>query len=320
METSNWYDGYLKYDSTKGEYTDKFDINIEDLQKWAQIYGDDATKQNASKWNIKDARSVWRDKNSGIQTAFNNFINWVKNNGGYDNFQNDSKTVHGTKDGDLYYNNASAIKNDKLKTSIEGPNRIRSWEFYQPKQEVQTQQEQFPLQKEDRPWTPLNYHYTRADIRNNILSIGKNPYDVPVSIRTMWRRIGNGDLNSRTIKTFLKQSRQPKLSRNNRKLIADAYNKGTLDQLDLNSMGISQDVLNNIVSGINQYRYNLQDVQHQRMNNFKPNVESSSNQTKIPSWLQTATDGAINNNIKPDATSYFIPDVFSNLNKNTINI
>ena len=70
-----WFD---KFKNSKG----KFDISREDLEKWGNQFGDEATKKYIQGWAGKDTKALWKDKNSGIAQTFQNFTNWVKSNGG----------------------------------------------------------------------------------------------------------------------------------------------------------------------------------------------------------------------------------------------
>lgn len=70
-----WFD---KFKNSKGQ----FDISREDLEKWGNQFGDEATKKYIQGWAGKDTKALWKDKNSGIAQIFQNFTNWVKSNGG----------------------------------------------------------------------------------------------------------------------------------------------------------------------------------------------------------------------------------------------
>ena len=70
-----WFD---KFKNSKGQ----FDISREDLEKWGNQFGDEATKKYIQGWAGKDTKALWKDKNSGIAQTFQNFTNWVKSNGG----------------------------------------------------------------------------------------------------------------------------------------------------------------------------------------------------------------------------------------------
>ena len=180
-----WFD---KFKNSKGQ----FDISREDLEKWGNQFGDEATKKYIQGWAGKDTKALWKDKNSGIAQTFQNFTNWVKSNGGQQ-----SKVgiidLSRANNNYIYSNNGWRFNDGSLGTVNQTKGTVNP---YKPvpiisqtndvlNTKLNTKLNIKPLQ------TPLNMN--RRQIRDYMRNNNLNPYNYSGDERRALRLYMNGD-------------------------------------------------------------------------------------------------------------------------------
>ena len=164
-----WFD---KFKNSKGQ----FDISREDLEKWGNQFGDEATKNYIQGWAGKDTKALWKDENSGIAKTFRNFTNWVKSNGG-------QQSKVGMIDLSKANNNYTYGKNGWMFN--DGPIRTVNQTNDVLNTKLNTKLNIEPLQ------TPLNMN--RRQIRDYMRNNNLNPYNYSGDERRALRLYMNGD-------------------------------------------------------------------------------------------------------------------------------
>ena len=180
-----WFD---KFKNSKGQ----FDISREDLEKWGNQFGNEATKKYIQGWAGKDTKALWKDKNSGIAQTFQNFTNWVKSNGGQQ-----SKVgiidLSRANNNYIYSNNGWRFNDGSLGTVNQTKGTVNP---YKPvpiinqtndvlNTKLNTKLNIKPLQ------TPLNMN--RRQIRDYMRNNNLNPYNYSGDERRALRLYMNGD-------------------------------------------------------------------------------------------------------------------------------
>lgn len=176
-----WFD---KFKNSKGQ----FDISREDLEKWGNLFGDEATKKYIQGWAGKDTKALWKDKNSGIAQTFQNFTNWVKSNGGQ---QSKVGMIGPSKANNNYiYGKNGWMFNDRpLGTVNQTKGTVNPYKpvpiISQANDVLNTKLSIKPLQ------TPLNMN--RRQIRDYMRNNNLNPYNYSGDERRALRLYMNGD-------------------------------------------------------------------------------------------------------------------------------
>lgn len=176
-----WFDKFKNY---KGQ----FDISREDLEKWGNQFGDEATKKYIQGWAGKDTKALWKDKNSGIAQTFQNFTNWVKSNGGQ---QSKVGMIDLSKANNNYiYGKNGWMFNDRpLGTVNQTKGTVNPYKpvpiISQTNDVLNTKLNIKPLQ------TPLNMN--RRQIRDYMRNNNLNPYNYSGDERRALRLYMNGD-------------------------------------------------------------------------------------------------------------------------------
>ena len=176
-----WFD---KFKNSKGQ----FDISREDLEKWGNQFGNEATKKYIQGWAGKDTKALWKDKNSGIAQTFQNFTNWVKSNGGQ---QSKVGMIDLSKANNNYiYGKNSWMFNDgPLGTVNQTKGTVNPYKpvpiISQTNDVLNTKLNIKPLQ------TPLNMN--RRQIRDYMRNNNLNPYNYSGDERRALRLYMNGD-------------------------------------------------------------------------------------------------------------------------------
>lgn len=180
-----WFD---KFKNSKGQ----FDISREDLEKWGNQFGDEATKKYIQGWAGKDTKALWKDKNSGIAQTFQNFTNWVKSNGGQqskvgmiDLSKANNNYIYG-KNGWMFNDGSLGMVNQTKGTvNPYKPVPIISQTNDVLNTKLNTKLNIKPLQ------TPLNMN--RRQIRDYMRNNNLNPYNYSGDERRALRLYMNGD-------------------------------------------------------------------------------------------------------------------------------
>ena len=176
-----WFD---KFKNSKGQ----FDISREDLEKWGNQFGDEATKKYIQGWAGKDTKSLWKDKNSGIAQTFQNFTNWVKSNGGQ---QSKVGMIDLSKANNnyIYGKNGWMFNDGPLGTVNQTKGTVNPYKpvpiISQTNDVLNTKLNIKPLQ------TPLNMN--RRQIRDYMRNNNLNPYNYSGDERRALRLYMNGD-------------------------------------------------------------------------------------------------------------------------------
>lgn len=176
-----WFD---KFKNSKGQ----FDISREDLEKWGNQFGDEATKKYIQGWAGKDTKALWKDKNSGIAKTFQNFTNWVKSNGGQ---QSKVGMIDLSKANNnyIYGKNGWMFNDGPLGTVNQTKGTVNPYKpvpiISQTNDVLNTKLNIKPLQ------TPLNMN--RRQIRNYMRNNNLNPYNYSGDERRALRLYMNGD-------------------------------------------------------------------------------------------------------------------------------
>ena len=176
-----WFD---KFKNSKGQ----FDISREDLEKWGNQFGDEATKKYIQGWAGKDTKALWKDKNSGIAQTFQNFTNWVKSNGGQ---QSKVGMIDLSKANNnyIYGKNGWMFNDGPLGTVNQTKGTVNPYKpvpiISQTNDVLNTKLNIKPLQ------TPLNMN--RRQIRDYMRNNNLNPYNYSGDERRALRLYMNGD-------------------------------------------------------------------------------------------------------------------------------
>ena len=175
-----WFD---KFKNSKGQ----FDISREDLEKWGNQFGNEATKKYIQGWAGKDTKALWKDKNSGIAQTFQNFTNWVKSNGGQ---QSKVGMIDLSKANNYIYGKNGWMFNDgPLGTVNQTKGTVNPYKpvpiISQTNDVLNTKLNIKPLQ------TPLNMN--RRQIRDYMRNNNLNPYNYSGDERRALRLYMNGD-------------------------------------------------------------------------------------------------------------------------------
>ena len=176
-----WFD---KFKNSKGQ----FDISREDLEKWGNQFGDEATKKYIQGWAGKDTKALWKDKNSGIAQTFQNFTNWVKSNGGQ---QSKVGMIDLSKANNnyIYGKNGWMFNDGPLGTANQTKGTVNPYKpvpiISQANDVLNTKLSIKPLQ------TPLNMN--RRQIRDYMRNNNLNPYNYSGDERRALRLYMNGD-------------------------------------------------------------------------------------------------------------------------------
>ena len=176
-----WFD---KFKNSKGQ----FDISREDLEKWGNQFGDEATKKYIQGWAGKDTKALWKDKNSGIAQTFQNFTNWVKSNGGQQ-----SKVgiidLSRANNNYIYDKNGWRFNDGSLGTVNQTKGTVNPYKpvpiISQTNDVLNTKLNIKPVQ------TPLNMN--RRQIRDYMRNNNLNPYNYSGDERRALRLYMNGD-------------------------------------------------------------------------------------------------------------------------------
>ena len=176
-----WFD---KFKNSKGQ----FDISREDLEKWGNQFGDEATKKYIQGWAGKDTKALWKDKNSGIAQTFQNFTNWVKSNGGQQ-----SKVgiidLSRANNNYIYDKNGWRFNDGSLGTVNQTKGTVNPYKpvpiISQTNDVLNTKLSIKPVQ------TPLNMN--RRQIRDYMRNNNLNPYNYSGDERRALRLYMNGD-------------------------------------------------------------------------------------------------------------------------------
>lgn len=185
----SWYDIYRNKNNKKN-----FDISLEDLTKWGNIFGDDDSKKLISNWGNKSAKDLWKDKNSGIDTIFGQFTKWVGKN-------KDSNAIGSPDTGN--YSNSSY-------STYQPNNGNRHWVFNQgsPSNPIVTEGTTAPyISSIPAPDLPTNLvesaitkgvqpvpiqNLNRRQTRDYLRQKGINPYSLSGAQRRAIRLVHNG--------------------------------------------------------------------------------------------------------------------------------
>ena len=176
-----WFD---KFKNSKGQ----FDISREDLEKWGNQFGNEATKKYIQGWAGKDTKALWKDKNSGIAQTFQNFTNWVKSNGGQ---QSKVGMIDLSKANNnyIYGKNGWMFNDGPLGTVNQTKGTVNPYKpvpiISQTNDVLNTKLNIKPLQ------TPLNMN--RRQIRDYMRNNNLNPYNYSGDERRALRLYMNGD-------------------------------------------------------------------------------------------------------------------------------
>ena len=176
-----WFD---KFKNSKGQ----FDISREDLEKWGNQFGDEATKKYIQGWAGKDTKALWKDKNSGIAQTFQNFTNWVKSNGGQ---QSKVGIIDLSKANNnyIYDKNGWRFNDGSLGTVNQTKGTVNPYKpvpiINQTNDVLNTKLSIKPVQ------TPLNMN--RRQIRDYMRNNNLNPYNYSGDERRALRLYMNGD-------------------------------------------------------------------------------------------------------------------------------
>lgn len=176
-----WFD---KFKNSKGQ----FDISREDLEKWGNQFGDEATKKYIQGWAGKDTKALWKDKNSGIAQTFQNFTNWVKSNGGQQS-KVGIMDLSKANNNYIYDKNGWRFNDGLLGTVNQTKGTVNPYKpvpiISQTNDVLNTKLNIKPLQ------TPLNMN--RRQIRDYMRNNNLNPYNYSGDERRALRLYMNGD-------------------------------------------------------------------------------------------------------------------------------
>lgn len=176
-----WFD---KFKNSKGQ----FDISREDLEKWGNQFGDEATKKYIQSWAGKDTKALWKDKNSGIAQTFQNFTNWVKSNGGK---QSKVGMIDLSKANNnyIYDKNGWMFNDGTLETVNQTKGTVNP---YKPVSNISQTNDVLNTKLNIKPLqTPLNMN--RRQIRDYMRNNNLNPYNYSGDERRALRLYMNGD-------------------------------------------------------------------------------------------------------------------------------
>lgn len=176
-----WFD---KFKNSKGQ----FDISREDLEKWGNQFGDEATKKYIQSWAGKDTKALWKDKNSGIAQTFQNFTNWVKSNGGK---QSKVGMIDLSKANNnyIYDKNGWMFNDGTLGTVNQTKGTVNP---YKPVSNISQTNDVLNTKLNIKPLqTPLNMN--RRQIRDYMRNNNLNPYNYSGDERRALRLYMNGD-------------------------------------------------------------------------------------------------------------------------------
>ena len=176
-----WFD---KFKNSKGQ----FDISREDLEKWGNQFGDEATKKYIQGWAGKDTKALWEDKNSGIAQTFQNFTNWVKSNGGKQS-KVGMTDISKVNNNYIYDKNGWRFNDGTIGTVNQTKGTVNP---YKPVSNISQTNDVLNTKLNIKPLqTPLNMN--RRQIRDYMRNNNLNPYNYSGDERRALRLYMNGD-------------------------------------------------------------------------------------------------------------------------------